>query len=73
MITGEAHGEGISAPTGHRLHVMLVLDPAGEGRDSPLSGLDGSVGFEVLVDEDESTSSEVSLVVREIEEAGIVE
>ena len=52
---------------------MLVLDPAGEGRDSPLSGLDGSVGFEVLVDEDESTSSEVSLVVREIEEASIVE
>ena len=52
---------------------MLVLDPAGEGGDSSLSGLDGSVSFEVIVDEDKSTSGEVSLVVGEIEEAGVVE
>ena len=63
LITGEAHGEGISAAPSYRLHVMFVLNPAGEGGDSTLSGLDGSVRFKVLVDKDKSAPCEVSLVV----------
>ena len=42
---------------------MFVLNPAGEGGDSTLSGLDGSVRFKVLVDKDKSAPCEVSLVV----------
>ena len=52
---------------------MFVLNTAGEGRDSSLPRLNGSVGFKMLVDEYESSPCEVSLVVREIEEAGVVE
>ena len=53
--------------------MVLVLDPAGEGRDPALPGLDGPVGLGVLVDEDESPAREVSPVVGEIEETGVVE
>ena len=52
---------------------MFVLDAASEGRDSSFPRLDGSVGFKMLIDEDESSARKVSLVVREIEEAGVVE
>ena len=63
LVTGEAHSEGVPGAPSDGLHVVFVLNPAGEGRHSPLPRLYGSVGFEVLVNEDKSPPCEVPLEV----------
>ena len=55
------------------LDMMFVLDPRGEGGDSPLARLHGPVGPLVVVYEHEPPASEVALVVRHVEQGGVVE
>ena len=49
---------------------MSVLHTAGEGGDSPFSWLYGSVGLGMFINEDEPSSSKVSLVIGQVEKTG---
>ena len=70
LVAGEAHGEGISGSSCDWLNIMSVLHAAGEGRDSSFSWFYGSVGLGMFINEDEPPSSEVSLVIGQVEKTG---